>query len=102
MSMCTREEFTEDSFPNNIDSDGDSILDGPDPFPREDRAPVANAGVDVIISEGNLVALDATSSSDPDTGALTFSWVQTSGPSIAINSPTSATARRRISVLMKR
>jgi hypothetical protein len=54
------------------------------------KLPVADAGPDQVVDEGDLVEL-AGSGSDPDGDALTFSWEQTDGPPVELsdaNSPT--------------
>ena len=43
------------------------------------HAPVANAGAQLTVNEGSLVALDGSASSDPDSDALTFAWQQVGG-----------------------
>jgi len=53
--------------------------------------PTAKAGTDQTVNENSSVALDATTSSDPDSDTLLFSWMQTSGPSVALAGATSAT-----------
>ena len=50
------------------------------------NVPVADAGNDQQVAEGALgVALDGTSSYDGDSDALTFVWVQTSGPAVVLS-----------------
>lgn len=52
--------------------------------------PTANAGSDETVASGASVILDGTSSSANDVGQpLTYSWVQTSGPSVALTDATS-------------
>ena len=53
--------------------------------------PVADAGPDQTRNEGALVTLNGTASSDPDSDVLTYSWVQTGGPAVALSNPNSAT-----------
>jgi len=55
------------------------------------RAPIANAGPDQTVNEGSLVNLDGSESSDPDGDAITFSWTQTTGPTVTLSDPSSAT-----------
>lgn len=54
--------------------------------------PVADAGPDQAVNEGSSVVLDGTASFDADGEALTFSWLQTGGPSVTISNPDSAQA----------
>ncbi len=53
--------------------------------------PTPNAGLDIPAGEGTLVKLKGTAT-DPDTpvAALTYRWVQTSGPVVVLTTPTSA------------
>lgn len=44
-----------------------------------DAALVANAGIDQTLTEGALVALDASESNDPDNAISTYLWQQTAG-----------------------
>lgn len=46
------------------------------------RAPVAHAGEDQTVDEGDVVTVDGTASSDPDNETLIFTWWQVSGPSV--------------------
>ncbi len=47
--------------------------------------PVAAAGPDQTVNEGNSVALNGTGSHDPDDGIETYQWFQTSGPSVVLS-----------------
>jgi hypothetical protein len=53
--------------------------------------PVAVAGPNQPnINPGVLVTLNGTGSTDADGDALTYSWVQTSGPTVTLNDPTAS------------
>ncbi|MCG3172124.1 MAG: hypothetical protein GMKNLPBB_00269 [Myxococcota bacterium] len=52
---------------------------------KPNRAPVANAGADLQVSEGDDVVLNGTQSSDPDNNPLTYRWTQTGGPTVTLN-----------------
>lgn len=54
----------------------------------QNHAPVAAAGADLTVQPGAVVQLDGTASRDPDGDPLTYSWTQTSGPSVALSSTT--------------
>ncbi|HEY9159531.1 MAG TPA: PKD domain-containing protein [Desulfomonilia bacterium] len=44
------------------------------------NAPIANAGLDVTILQGETTRLNGGASSDPDGDALSYSWVRTTAP----------------------
>lgn len=51
--------------------------------------PIANAGIDFSVNEGQLaVALDGSGSSDPDNDPLTYAWVQVGGTTVALTGAT--------------
>ncbi|MEM6638727.1 MAG: CFI-box-CTERM domain-containing protein [Pseudomonadota bacterium] len=53
-------------------------------------APVAVATANSSASEGATVTLDGSNSSDADGSIVSFAWAQTAGPSVALDSPSSA------------
>ena len=48
--------------------------------------PVANAGTNETTYSGYAVALDGTGSTDPDGNITSYSWKQTSGPAVTLES----------------
>ena len=54
-------------------------------------APTANAGPDQTVAGGQLVTLDGRGSNDPNGDTLTFSWAQTSGPTVTLSNTASPT-----------
>jgi len=58
--------------------------------PPANTAPIANAGSDQSVSEGSLITLDGSASTDAE-GPLTYSWSQTGGPALTLaNADTAA------------
>lgn len=55
-------------------------------------APIADAGPDQEVFEGDLVALTGSGSSDPDDLIASYQWVQKSGPAVTISNPAGADA----------
>ena len=53
------------------------------------QAPIADAGDDQIVDEGEVVTLDGTESYDPDEQEITYLW--TAPPEITLDDPTSPT-----------
>lgn len=72
--------LTNTPFPALVDEDG--LCDG--------AAPIANAGADVDVFEGESVALDGSMSRAPGTDPLTYTWTQTGGPEVNLSGPDSA------------
>jgi len=65
---------------------GSSASPGPTPTPN--TAPTADAGLDQTATEGDIVTLDGSGSSDVDVGdSLTYAWEQTAGPNVVLSDP---------------
>jgi uncharacterized repeat protein (TIGR01451 family) len=56
----------------------------------ENVAPVANAGPDQGVDNGQLVTLDGGGSSDGNGDALTYTWTQSGGPAVTLSDPGAA------------
>ncbi|MFK7975638.1 MAG: carboxylesterase family protein [Halioglobus sp.] len=52
--------------------------------PLSNTLPIADAGTDLTVLEGDMVTLDGSGSSDPDGTIVSFAWTQTSGPEIQL------------------
>jgi len=71
--------------------DGDSGDSGDGDSGSTNTPPVANAGLDQTVNEGDLVTLDGSLSSDADLDTLTYSWMQVGGPSVTLSDYTAVT-----------
>jgi hypothetical protein len=49
------------------------------------QTPIADAGANQTVYEGDLVALDGSGSGDPDYDALSYAWTQPSGPAVQLD-----------------
>lgn len=56
-----------------------------------DHPPVADAGADFSVNEGDMVVLDGTQSHDPDGDTLSFQWTQISGPAVTLTGEETST-----------
>jgi hypothetical protein len=54
------------------------------------KPPVADAGVDQTVDEGQTVFLNGSGSNDPDGVISTFQWTQTAGPIVALSAAAAA------------
>ncbi len=59
----------------------------------EYRPPVADAGPDQAVREGDEVQLDASGSTDPEDDALSLLWEQVGGTVVTLSDPTAETQR---------
>ncbi|MFC6873728.1 malectin domain-containing carbohydrate-binding protein [Halobellus marinus] len=59
--------------------------------PPENQPPVADAGADQAVDEGQQVTLDASESNDSDGDSLSYSWTQTAGSSVDLSGADTAT-----------
>jgi cysteine-rich repeat protein len=50
-----------------------------------DSPPIANAGLDQAVNEGQTVTLNGSASNDPDGDALSYGWSQIGGTSVALS-----------------
>ena len=53
----------------------------------QNEPPTANAGNDQSLTEGVVVTLDGSNSTDPDDGIDTFQWSQVSGSTVTLSDP---------------
>ncbi len=51
----------------------------------QNTPPIANAGSDCIIPEGDPVVLDGSASGDPDGTIVTYHWIQTAGTTVTLS-----------------
>jgi len=51
----------------------------------DNLSPIADAGQDLVVFEGDSVNLDGSKSSDPESDPLTYQWSQAAGPSVMIS-----------------
>lgn len=56
----------------------------------ENSPPIADAGSDQTIMEGQTTGLDGTGSSDPDGDISYYQWIQTSGPTVSLSDSSAA------------
>ena len=56
----------------------------------DNSPPVADAGADQTVNEGDIVTLDGSNSTDPDGSIAAYLWVQTAGKTVSLSNPTTA------------
>nr|AAF00578.1 chitinase [Aeromonas hydrophila] len=61
--------------------------------PPVNKPPVANAGSDLSVTGPAEVTLNGAASHDPESGVLSYSWKQVSGPQVSLLDATQAKAR---------
>ena len=69
----------------NLDSQADTV---DITVNNVNTAPVADASADQTVNEAVSVTLNGSGSSDAENDALTYTWTQTSGPSVTLSSAT--------------
>ncbi|NOJ93720.1 histidine kinase [Corallococcus coralloides] len=77
-------------------TDSDGATSGPFVYTvnvkQVNQAPVAKVRVISGVRGGELVKIDASTSTDPDNETLTYTWAQTGGPSVTLTGANSAEA----------
>ncbi|MBW8334182.1 MAG: hypothetical protein K0M40_19350, partial [Prolixibacteraceae bacterium] len=71
-----------------VDSPADEVIITVKPA---NEAPTANAGPDQTVNEGDLVTLDGSGSSDPDSDPLTYQWTAPDGITLNLDIPSNPT-----------
>jgi hypothetical protein len=87
--ICTAPEVAKDTvFPVVLIVNDGKLASKPDTVwvtvNNVNKKPVANAGADIVVNEGEMFTLDGSGSNDPDNDVLTFNW-NTSGISLPEN-----------------
>jgi len=81
--VLTFELNVSDGSQSDIDSISVTVVP---PTPNE--PPTANAGADQVVNQGDLVQLDGSGSSDPNSDPLTYAWLQTGGTAVTLSNST--------------
>jgi len=71
--------------------DSDEVCHMPTVIP-DNQPPIANAGPDQTVDEGQLVNLNGSNSTDPDDGIASYHWVQIGEPSVILSDPNGQSA----------
>jgi hypothetical protein len=89
------ELLVDDGFPQDVPAPGYSFANVRDRvtvlITNRNNPPTAAAGPDQTVDENTAVALDASTSSDPDSDVLTYAWNQVGGPGVALSGANTAT-----------
>lgn len=72
--------------------DAPSVPDAVISLVQQNKPPIANAGTSQTVRLGSLATLDGSTSSDPDNGpaSLSYVWTQSSGPSASLGNSNTA------------
>jgi len=60
-------------------------------FEKDNLQPIADAGSNQTVNEGDPVGLSGSNSFDPDGSIVSYQWIQTAGASVELSNPTSPT-----------
>jgi hypothetical protein len=89
------ELVVDDDFPADAPAPGYTLANSIDSVTIEvtnvNNPPTADSGGDQTVDENSAVSLTGTASSDPDSDPLTFAWLQTAGPIVALAGADTAT-----------
>lgn len=95
-SVKIRFVFGSDGATNDLGWKVDNIAIAPLRTPEAvcpvNLPPVALAGADFDVNEGQTAMISGAGSSDPEGGALTYAWTQTGGPIVTLSGADSAAA----------
>jgi hypothetical protein len=78
------------AFSGVVNQPFDALVASTGACPSTATPPTALAGPNQSVLQNAAVTLDGTSSTTPNGGTLTYTWVQIGGPSVSLNTPTSA------------